>query len=54
MMLLAPQDQRTIDQGIDILNKIKTLIKEAEQHRSKHNFEKYSVCMEEISNLNSE
>ena len=54
MMLLAPQDQRTIDQGIDILNKIKTLIKEAEQHRLKHNFEKYSVCMEEISNLNSE
>ena len=41
MMLLAPQDQKTIDQGVEILNKIAKLLEESEQHRWKHNFEKY-------------
>lgn len=54
LMLLAPQDKPTIDLALDLLEKLKKVLKESEKHRWKHNFEGYSACLDEAAALNSE
>ena len=54
LLLLAPQDKDTIDKGIEILNKMKIKLEEANKWRSKSNFDDYTVKMEQLANLNSE
>lgn len=54
LMLLAPQDKSTIDEGIKILRKIKAKLEESQKFRMKNDFEGYSTCMDEATALNSE
>ena len=54
IMLLAPQDKATIDEGIKILEKIKKILQDSDKHRLDNNFGKYSECIDQASDLNSE
>jgi predicted DNA-binding WGR domain protein len=54
IMLLAPQDKQAIDIAIEILNKMKNIMKETDRHRRAHKFAEYSDWMQEISDLNSD
>ena len=54
IMLLAPQDKATIDEGLKILDKMKKLLQDSEKHRVNNNFEKYSECIDQVADLNSE